>query len=31
LTSAKEWKKCIRAMNVVNWPVHNSMYIHLIS
>src|SRR2546421_6650132 len=30
LTSAKEWKKCICAMNVVNWPTHNSMYIHLI-
>jgi len=31
LTSAKEWKKCICAMNAVNWPIHNSMYIHLIS
>jgi hypothetical protein len=31
LTSASEREKCVCAMNVLNWPVHNSMYIHLMS
>src|SRR5882724_2468629 len=31
LTCARQRKKAAGTMNVANWPVHDSMYIHLIS
>src|SRR5258708_28136860 len=31
LTCARQRKKSAGTMNVANWPVHDSMYIHLIS